>query len=130
MATGSYGRQQFQIGLGEPPELRSGTGRVGQGEKREALQLPNNRQAGPKLIHRSIATIVRRRIGESNWRQGEIMLGHAAFAISDIYAIPGPDNLGLALAATEAVIDEIEALAPGAFYRKVTAQSSNLARVK
>ncbi len=80
---------------------------------REALGLPSDGQAGPKLIRRSSATIVRRRIGESNWRQGEIMLGHAAFA-NDIYAIPDPANLGLALAATEAVIDEIEALAPGA----------------
>lgn len=37
--------------------------------------------------------------------------------VSDIYALPDPHNLGLALAATEAVIDEIEALAPGAFAR-------------
>lgn len=110
--------------------IQAATIRSSWDKMRKTLDLPSNGQAGPKLIRRSIATIVRRRIGEANWRQGEIMLGHAAFAISDIYAIPDPANLGLALAATEAVIDEIEALAPGAFYRKLTAQSSNLALVK
>lgn len=89
---------------------------------REKLGLPDDRQAGPKLIRRSMATLVRRRIGEANWRQGEIMLGHVAFATSDIYAIPDPANLGLVLRATEEIIDEIEALAPGA-YRTVTAST-------
>jgi hypothetical protein len=46
-----------------------------------------------------------------------MMLGHVKHSISDIYALPDPHNLGLALAATEAIIDEIEALAPGAFSR-------------
>jgi len=89
---------------------------------REELGLPGAREAGPKLIRRSMSTIVRRRIGEERWRQGEMMLGHVKASISDIYAIPDPANLGLALAATEAVIDEIEKLAPGA-YRAVTAQN-------
>lgn len=43
------------------------------------------------------------------------MLGHRKASISDIYAIPDPANLGLALAATESIIDQIEALCPGAF---------------
>lgn len=89
------------------------------------LGLPDDRQAGPKLIRRSMATLVRRRIGEANWRQGEIMLGHVAFATSDIYAIPDPANLGLALRATEEIIGEIEALAPGA-YRTFTADTAPL----
>lgn len=84
------------------------------------LKLPTGRQAGPKLIRRSMATIVRKRIGEANWQQGKMMLGHVRFDVSDIYAIPDPANLGLALEATESVIDEIEALAPGS-YRTVTA---------
>ncbi|SEQ59569.1 hypothetical protein [Sphingobium sp. YR768] len=92
---------------------------------REKLDLPGERQAGPKLIRRSISTIVRRMIGEVNWRQGEIMLGHVPFAISDIYAIPDPANLGLVLAATEELIDQIEALAPGA-YRTVTAHTATI----
>lgn len=95
---------------------------------RDSLGLPDDRQAGPKLIRRSMATLVRRRIGEANWRQGEIMLGHAPFAISDIYAIPDPANLGLALAATEAIIDEIIALSPGA-YRTFTATEPRLSIV-
>ena len=92
---------------------------------RAALGLPHDRQAGPKLIRRSMATLARRRMGEANWRQGEIMLGHAPFAISDIYAIPDPANLGLALAATEAIIDEIIALCPAA-YRTFTATDTRL----
>lgn len=92
---------------------------------RETLALPDDRQAGPKLIRRSMATLVRRRIGEANWRQGEIMLGHVSFATSDIYAIPDPANLGLVLRATEDIIAEIEALAPGA-YRTVTATPTAL----
>lgn len=97
---------------------------------RKALGLPSDRQAGPKLIRRSMATIVRKAIGETHWRQGEIMLGHVPFAISDIYAIMEPENLGLVLAATESVIDEIEKLAPGAYYRTTTAVVSNLVLVK
>lgn len=96
---------------------------------RAHLGLPEDRQAGPKLIRRSMATLVRRRIGEANWRQGEIMLGHVAFATSDIYAIPDPANLGLVLGATEEIIREIEALAPGA-YRTVTAGGKGLRLVE
>ena len=82
---------------------------------RKELGLPDEREAGPKLIRRSMATLVRRAIGEANWRQGEMMLGHVKSGISDIYALPDPANLGLALAATEAIIAEIEALCPGAY---------------
>lgn len=83
---------------------------------RGEIGLPVERgQAGAKLIRRSMATLVRKRIGEANWRQGEMMLGHVKATISDIYAIPDPANLGLALAATSAIIDEICALVPGAY---------------
>lgn len=82
---------------------------------RKELGLPSDREAYVKLIRRSVATIARKRIGEANWRQGEMMLGHVKASVSDIYALPDPANLGLALAATEGIIDEIEALAPGAF---------------
>lgn len=97
---------------------------------REDLKLPGDREAGEKLIRRSMATLARRRIGEANWRQGEMMLGHVKASVSDIYALPDPANLGLALAATEAIIDEIEKLAPGAFYRTVTATGRPLEVVK
>ena len=97
---------------------------------RAEIGLPVERgQAGWKLIRRSMATLVRRRIGEAHWRQGEMMLGHVKHSISDIYAMPDPANLGLALAATEAIIDEIEALTPGA-YRAVTAPALTLKLVE
>ena len=86
------------------------------------LGLPLGRETGEKLIRRSVSTIARKTIGEAHWRQGEMMLGHAKASVSDIYALPDPSNLGLALAATESLIDEIEKLAPGAFYRKLTAK--------
>jgi len=97
---------------------------------RKALGLPGDREAGPKLIRRSMATLVRSRIGEANWRQGEMWLGHVKSSVSDIYAIPDPANYGLALAATESIIDEIERLAPGAFYRAVTANPKTLKLVE
>lgn len=90
------------------------------------LGLRGNGEAGEKLVRRSTSTIARKRIGAANWIQGKIMLGHVKMSISDIYAIPDPANLDLALAATEAIIDEIEAIAPGA-YRKVTASDAGQA---
>ncbi|GEM_PF-2750840 len=58
---------------------------------------------------------VRKRIGEAQWRQGEIMRGHRKASTSDLYALFDPANLGLALEATSAIIDEIETNVPGAF---------------
>ena len=51
------------------------------------------------------------------------MLGHVQPTTSEIYAVNDPAHLGRALAATTKLIDEIETLAPGAFYRSFTAQS-------
>jgi hypothetical protein len=82
---------------------------------RDALGLPKDREAGPKLIRRSVATIARKRLGEERWVQGEMMLGHRKASTSDIYALPDPANLGAALAVTEAIIEDIEALVPEAF---------------
>jgi len=97
---------------------------------RKELGLPGGREAGPKLIRRSMSTLARKLIGEANWVQGQMMLGHVKFSVSDIYALPDPANLGLALAATESIIDEIEKLAPGAFYRNVTAAGAGIRLVK
>lgn len=80
-----------------------------------ALGLPRQGQSGMKLIRRSVSHLARKIIGEEHWRQGEIMLGHHKASTSDIYALPDPANLGRALAATESIIEQIEALAPGAF---------------
>lgn len=91
---------------------------------RKKLGLPGGREAGPKLIRRSMSTLARKILGEEKWPQGQMMLGHVKFSTSDIYAIPDPANLGRALAATEEIISEIESMAPGAFYRIVTANGA------
>lgn len=97
---------------------------------RAELGLPSGREAGEKLIRRSVATIARKRLGEEKWPQGEMMLGHVKASVSDIYALPDPANLGRALAVTEGIIDEIEKLAPGAFNRTFTANGGALSVVK
>lgn len=111
--------KQFAPWLDEAAErdnyLPVATIKHGWNAMRTHLGLPGDAEAGEKLIRRSMATICRKRIGEANWAQGELMLGHKKSKVSDIYAIPDPHNLGLALAATEAVIDEIESLCSGAF---------------
>lgn len=81
----------------------------------DELGLPRERETGLKLIRRSVSQIARRRIGEERWTQGEMMLGHRRASTSDLYALFDPANLGIALAATEAIMDEIEVLCPGAF---------------
>lgn len=96
---------------------------------RKALGLPGSREAGAKLIRRSVATIARRKLGEERWIQGEMMLGHRKASTSDIYALLDPANLGAALAVTEQIIDEIEALIPGA-YRTFTAEPASQAPLK
>jgi hypothetical protein len=79
------------------------------------LGLPSEGEAGQKLIRRSIATIGRQRLGEESWIQGRMMLGHVPATTSDIYALRAVENMGKVLAVTESIIDEIEALCPGAF---------------
>lgn len=91
-----------------------------------AIGLPDEGQAGMKLIRRSMAHIARKRLGEEHWVQGQIFLGHHKASTSDLYALFDPVNLGRALAVTEGIIDEIEDLAPGAFYRAFTAEAGNV----
>lgn len=52
--------------------------------------------------------------------QGEMMLGHKAVTISDIYAVPDPANLGRVLAAIDSVIDKILCIAPHVFDPETT----------
>jgi integrase len=94
------------------------------------LGLPRAGQSGMKLIRRSVATLARKRLGEENWIQGRAMLGHVQPSTSDIYAAADPAHLGRALAATQAIIDGIEALAPGAFYRDLTASGAKVVRLR
>lgn len=84
------------------------------------LGLPRDGETGMKLIRRSVSSIARRRLGEEHFVQVERMLGHRKESTSDLYALFEPGFLGRALAVTDDIIDEIEALAPGAFHRKDT----------
>lgn len=126
--------RQFRPWLDEALErdayIPVSTVRHGWASMRNHLGLPGRRESGEKLIRRSMATICRKLIGEANWQQGEMMLGHRKASISDIYAIPDAANLGLALEATESVIDQIERLTPGAYCRKFTAEASPLRLVE
>jgi len=88
----------------------------------EKLDLPGDRESGMKLIRRSMASLVRDRIGETNYPQVKRFMGHPPADVTDIYALAKPEQLGIALATIEQIVDETEAKAPGA-YRKVTAKS-------
>ena len=81
----------------------------------DRFELPRERETGLKLIRRSMATLGRKRLGEANWIQGKMQMGHVRLDVSDVYALPDPANLGLVLGVTSDIIDEIEALVPGAF---------------
>lgn len=109
-----------------PKELSKSTWRRMEAD----LGLPGAGQSGMKLIRRSIAHHARPIIGERDWIQGETYLGHRSASTSDIYALPNPAHLGVALAATQALIDEIDKLAPGAFYRTFTATGGNVVALK
>ena len=58
--------------------------------------------------------LARDRLGEEHWVQGRVWAGHVPPTTSDIYALRAMENLGKALTVTESIIDEIEALRPGA----------------
>jgi len=95
-----------------------------------ALGLPGQGDSGMKLIRRSVSHHARPLIGERDWIQGETMLGHRKPSTSDIYALPDPAHLGVALAATQAIIDQIESLCPGAFYRDFTAHAGKVVGIE
>ena len=58
------------------------------------------------------------------------MLGHAKFGMSDLYALRDPANLGIALAATEGIIADIEHRVPGAFSASHTGAVPGLRVIK
>lgn len=80
-----------------------------------ALGLPGDREAGLKLIRRSMAQLGRDRLGRNAWIEGKYMLGHHRPDPSDLYGIDTPGDFPLALQVTEGIIDEIISLAPLAF---------------
>lgn len=95
----------------------------------DELKLPGDRQAGMKLIRRSVSTIARKQLGEERWIQGKIMLGHVQPGTSDVYALTDGSHLGRALAVTAGIVAAIEKAAPGAFYRTFTANSDNVVSI-
>jgi hypothetical protein len=110
-----------------PKELSKATWRRMQAE----LGIPFDGQGGMKLVRRSVATLARPLIGERDWdSQGKMMLGHRPPSTSDIYALPDPAHFGVALKATQVIIDEIDKLAPGSFYRTFTATGGNVVSLK
>lgn len=94
------------------------------------LRIPADGEGGMKLVRRSMAKLLRDRLPDPQWAEVEMFLGHRRFdATSDIYAPFDPNYLRNARAEIEAIIDELEALAPGAFYRDLTAQGGNVASI-
>jgi hypothetical protein len=79
------------------------------------LGLPGDGEGGMKLIRRSMAHLGRQRLGERDWVEGQIMLGHRRATTSDTYAAFDAGYLGRVLEVTDAIIAEVEKLAPGAF---------------
>jgi hypothetical protein len=57
----------------------------------------------------------RQRLGEESWIQGRMMLGHVPDDDATSTRCAPIENMGKVLAVTESIIDEIEALCPGAF---------------
>lgn len=81
-----------------------------------AIGLPGDREAGSKLIRRSMADLIRQRLPMEAVGELSMFMGHdRTDPITSLYAPFSPDYLKRALAAIEGIIDEIQALAPGAF---------------
>lgn len=83
----------------------------------KTLGFPHDRQSGIKLVRRSVSTLLRKELDEQgHWQEGRIYLGHVQPDESDKYATPFHEAYtSHAFAATEALIERIEAAAPGAF---------------
>jgi hypothetical protein len=82
----------------------------------EFIGLPEQGEAGMKLIRRSMAKLVRDKLPAADWPEIEIFLGHRKFEeISALYAPDRPDYLAKARAGIEAIIEEIEAFVPLAY---------------
>lgn len=107
------------------PVVSSNTIRTAWEAMASDVGLPGDRQAGSKLIRRSMAELLRAKMLVAHWGEIEVFMGHDKFdSVSGLYAPLRPDYLVHAKEAIEAVIDDIEALAPGAFYRIFTADEA------
>lgn len=95
----------------------------------QKLSLPADGEAGVKLVRRSIGQLLRDRgVPET---EIELQLGHRRIsATTDLYAAFRPEHLANATREIENIIDEIEALVPGAFYRSGTGELPNVVPIK
>lgn len=95
----------------------------------KALGLPNDGEAGMKLIRRSVAQLLRDR-GVPD-PEIELQMGHRRLkGTTDLYAPFKPEHLAKVTREIEAIIDEIEKLVPGAFYRSDTGNQPNVIPLK
>lgn len=98
----------------------------------KALSLPGDGEAGTKLIRRSVAHIIRGRLHDMEKAEDEleVFLGHRNIdSVSELYAPFSPAYLRTVKGIIEGLIDEVESLAPGAFYRDLTAAGGNVASI-
>lgn len=96
------------------------------------IGLPSDGEAGTKLIRRSMAHIIRGRLNDMEKAEDEleVFLGHRVIdSVSELYAPFSPAYLRTVKSIIETIIDELEALAPGAFYRDLTAEGGNVASI-
>jgi hypothetical protein len=98
----------------------------------QEINLPAAGESGMKLIRRSVANIVRGKLRELDKSEDEleVFLGHRVIdSVSELYAPFDPSYLRNVKAILEGLIHEIEALAPGSFYRDFTAQGGNVTSI-
>lgn len=96
------------------------------------IGLPGDGESGTKLVRRSVANIIRGRLHDMEKAEDEleVFLGHRVIdSVSELYAPFSPAYLRTVKGIIEGLIDEIEAGAPGAFYRDFTAQGGNVASI-
>lgn len=91
------------------------------------LGLPREREAGTKLIRRSMGKLLRDRLPKADWPEISMTMGHSQFdQTTDLYAPFSPDYLAAAKAEIERIIDEIESLCPGAFSRTIAGEGAEV----
>lgn len=106
----------------EGPVVKANTIKTAWNAMADAVGLPGEGESGPKLIRRSMAELMRAKMLVAHWPEIEVFMGHDKFdSTTGLYAPLRPDYLVNAKAAIEAVIGDIEAKVPDAFYRTFTA---------
>lgn len=117
-ATVPIARQGIWLFESAPGPLVKGSAKKAMAAMAGKLGLPGEGEAGLKLIRRSVAHIVRTRLeaAEKPIDQLEVFLGHRVVgSVSELYAPFSPSYLQTVKGVLEGVLDELEALAPGAF---------------